>query len=80
MLITSRSTRLLRATHLSSGRDHALPSQDELDGMWADTLAELVRSHRARLAATDPSRPWLTDDPPPTRGSALAAAPRSSRR
>jgi hypothetical protein len=29
---------------------------------WADTLASLVRSHRVRLRAPDPSRPWLTDD------------------
>jgi hypothetical protein len=29
---------------------------------WADTLTGLVRSHRIRLRAPDPSRPWLTDD------------------
>jgi hypothetical protein len=31
---------------------------------WPDTLAGLVRSHRARLAAPDPSRPWLRAAPP----------------
>jgi hypothetical protein len=81
MLITPRSIRLTRAANASvTSPEQAVLSQDELDAMWADTLAELVRSHRARLAATDPSRPWLTDEAPPTRGSALAAAPRSSRR
>jgi hypothetical protein len=66
MLITSRSTRLMRIAQMSTPPAHpALPSQDDLDAMWADTLGELVRSHRARLAAPDPSRPWLDG---PTRG------------
>ena len=60
MLITSRSTRLMRVVQMSTLRAHTVVrSQDDLDEMWADTLAELVRSHRARLAAPDPSRPWL---------------------
>ena len=29
------------------------------DDAWADALAGLVRSHRDRLVAPDPSRPWL---------------------
>jgi hypothetical protein len=66
MLITSRSTRLMRIVQMSARPARpALPSQDDLDAMWADTLGELVRSHRARLAAPDPSRPWLDG---PTRG------------
>lgn len=28
---------------------------------WADTLANLARSHQARLTAPDPSRPWLNE-------------------
>jgi hypothetical protein len=34
--------------------------------LWADTLTRLVRSHRARLAAPDPSRSWLEARTPPT--------------
>jgi hypothetical protein len=30
---------------------------------WADAIAGLVRSHRARLTAADPSRPWLSVSP-----------------
>ena len=30
------------------------------DEAWADALARLARSHRARLAQPDPSRPWLS--------------------
>ena len=37
------------------GPDRAGP-----DDAWADTLARLARAHRARLAAPDPSRPWLS--------------------
>jgi hypothetical protein len=81
MLITSRSIRLMRAANASvTSPEQGVQSQDELDAMWADTLAELVRSHRARLAATDPSRPWLNDDAPARSGWARATAPRSSRR
>ena len=32
--------------------------------LWADTLTRLVRSHRARLAAPDPSRSWLGSGAP----------------
>jgi hypothetical protein len=66
MLTTSRSTRLMRIVQMSARPAHPTqPSQDDLDDRWNATLAALVRSHRARLAAPDLSRPWLDG---PTRG------------
>ena len=38
--------------------DRPAPVADR-DEAWAEAVARLVRSHQARLAAPDPSRPWL---------------------
>lgn len=45
----------------------ATPDPVGPDDAWAETLARLARSHRARLSASDPSRPWLSTArrPPP---------------
>lgn len=32
---------------------------------WCDTLERLAATHRDRLHAADPSRPWLTGGRPP---------------
>jgi len=55
-----RSMSMIRIVPLAgggTGPDHA---PDDHDAAWADALAGLARTHRARLAAPDPSRPWLT--------------------
>jgi hypothetical protein len=50
------------------GRSHPVPIIDaSAPPAWVDTLAVLARSHRIRLAASDPSRPWLSVIPPPKR-------------
>ena len=60
MLIETRMTR--RPQVAGSRDDPAASSSAPL--AWADTLAMLARSHRIRIAASDPSRPWLSVVPP----------------
>jgi hypothetical protein len=67
MIDTTRLTHGRRAAMVASPRP-ALSVTER----WADTLAGLARTHRARLAATDPSRPWLD-------GEASGGAPQITR-
>jgi len=60
MLVVSRVVRGHRVAASPVAREVEAPPWEA----WADTLALLVRSHRARLAAPDPSRPWSTLTPP----------------
>lgn len=62
MINTSRLGRIFHA-RIAPGRDiSGTPVMS-----WEETLELLVRSHRARLSAPDPSRPWLAHQAsPPT--------------
>ena len=55
-----------RVTYMTGAVPAALPRRVLVDrpagdDAWADAVARLARSHRVRLAAPDPSRPWLSD-------------------
>ena len=54
--------RVTYMTHAGFVPDPRIVAPDRAgpEDAWADTLARLARSHRARLAAPDPSRPWLS--------------------
>ena len=57
-----------RVTYMTGAVPAALPrrvlvAQPAGDDAWADAVARLARSHRMRLAAPDPSRPWLSPTP-----------------
>jgi hypothetical protein len=61
----SSATRIGHTHRTSTAEASPLPAPlaaPSATDRWADTLASLVRSHRVRLGAPDPSRPWLTDD------------------
>ena len=60
MLIVSRRARGLRETVSPVAQE----ARTTRRSTWADTLAMLARSHQARLAAPDPSRPWSSLRPP----------------
>jgi len=60
--VTIDLTVIMRRFHgpipLEGSASAAGPNMDR----WGDTLARLACSHRVRLLAADPSRPWLTDN------------------
>jgi hypothetical protein len=58
---------MINTTRLAHGRRASIATTTPRPALsvtdrWADTLAGLAQSHRARLRAADPSRPWLNDD------------------
>jgi hypothetical protein len=65
MIRSTSMTATVRATRTTQA-----PTPQPAETAWLDALSGLVRSHRARLVAPDPSRPWLASASPEPRPEA----------